>query len=39
LTTEFLRTFEDALASRGSHMRLSKSRWPAHGPLPFTWWR
>jgi hypothetical protein len=30
LTTEFHGHFEDALASRGSHIRLSKSRWP-HG--------
>jgi hypothetical protein len=26
LTTDISRTFEDALASRGSRMRLSKSR-------------
>ena len=31
LTTEFHGHFEDALASRGSHIRLSKSRWPHSG--------
>jgi len=37
LTTDY---FEDALASRGSRMRLSKSRGTPEGPKPSdTWWR
>src|SRR5262245_25696305 len=39
LTTDISRTIEDALASRGSRMRLSKSR-GAKGPrTDDTWWR
>ena len=39
LTTDISRTIEDALASRGSHMRLSKSRGTRGSRSHDTWWR